>query len=87
MSDILDRIRRVETTPLHGTEAWVELWEVLQDARAEIARLRLTYAERAAVDRARRAFRDMSHNDMTMQQLEDYEALCGLLERTGHGDA
>ena len=36
MSDILDRIRRVETTPLHGTEAWVELWEVLQDARAEI---------------------------------------------------
>ena len=39
MSDILDRIRRVETTPLHGTEAWVELWEVLQDARAEIASL------------------------------------------------
>jgi len=39
VSDILDRIRRVETTPLHGTEAWVELWEVLQDARAEITRL------------------------------------------------
>ena len=39
MSDIIDRIRRVETTPLHGTEAWVELWEVLQDARAEIVSL------------------------------------------------
>jgi hypothetical protein len=34
--DIIDRIRRVETTPLHDTKAWVELWEVLQDARAEI---------------------------------------------------
>jgi len=36
VSDIIDRIRRVETTPLHATEAWVELWEVLQDARAGI---------------------------------------------------
>lgn len=43
----------------------------------------LTDAEREAVDRARQAFRDMDHNDMTMQQLEDYEALCGLLERLG----
>ena len=51
------------------------------EQEAEIARLRLTDAEREAVDRARRAFRDMDHNDMTMQQLEDYEALCGLLER------
>jgi hypothetical protein len=41
----------------------------------------LTDAERAAVDRARIAFRDMDHNDMTMQQIEDYEAICGLLER------
>jgi len=23
----------------------------------------------------------MDHNSMTMQQVEDYEALCGLLER------
>ena len=42
---------------------------------------RLTAAERGAVDRARIAFRDMDHNAMTMQQLEDYEALCGLLAR------
>lgn len=41
----------------------------------------LTDEEREAVDRARRAFRGMDHNDMTMQQLKDYEALCGLLER------
>ncbi len=41
----------------------------------------LTDAEREAIDRARRAFRDMDHNSMTMQQVEDYEALCGLLER------
>ena len=50
MSDILDRMRRVETTPLHGTEAWVELWEVLQDARAEIARLRLAICRLAEQD-------------------------------------
>lgn len=49
MTDIVDRIRSVETTPLDGTEARVKLWEVLQDARAEIARLRLTDAEREAV--------------------------------------
>jgi hypothetical protein len=41
----------------------------------------LTDAERAAIDRARLVFRDMDHNVMTMQQLEDYEALCSLLER------
>jgi hypothetical protein len=44
--------------------------------------VRLTDEEREAVDRARIAFRDMDHNDMTMQQIEDYEAICGLLERT-----
>jgi hypothetical protein len=53
------------------------------EAAQEIARLRLTDAEREAVERARIAFRDMDHNAMTMQQLEDYEALCGLLERLG----
>jgi hypothetical protein len=42
----------------------------------------LTDAEREAVDRVRIAFRDMDHNDMTMQQIEDYEAICDLLERT-----
>jgi hypothetical protein len=42
----------------------------------------LTEAEREALDRARIAFRDMDHNDMTMQQIEDYEAICDLLERT-----
>jgi hypothetical protein len=41
----------------------------------------LTDAEREAVDRVRIAFRDMDHNDMTRQQLEDYEAICHLLER------
>jgi hypothetical protein len=44
--------------------------------------VRLTDAEREAVDRVRIAFRDMDHNDMTMQQIEDYEAICDLLERT-----
>ncbi len=44
--------------------------------------LTLTDEEREALDRARIAFRDMDHNDMTMQQIEDYEALCDLLERT-----
>ena len=43
--------------------------------------MRLTDAEREAVDRARIAFRDMDHNAMTMQQIEDYESLCGLLDR------
>jgi len=42
----------------------------------------LTDEERGAVDRVRIAFRDMDHNDMTMQQIEDYEAICDLLERT-----
>ena len=41
----------------------------------------LTDAEREAVDRARIALRDMDHNAMTMQQIEDYESLCGLLLR------
>ena len=41
----------------------------------------LTDEEREAVDRARIAFRDMDHNAMTMQQIEDYESLCGLLLR------
>jgi len=41
----------------------------------------LTDAEREAIDRVRIAFRDMDHNDMTRQQLEDYEAICHLLER------
>lgn len=41
----------------------------------------LTAAEREALERTRIAFRGMDHNAMTMQQLEDYEALCGLLER------
>ena len=40
MNDIVDRIRKAETTPLHGTESWVDLWAVLQDARAEIVSLR-----------------------------------------------
>jgi len=42
----------------------------------------LTDEEREAVDRVRIAFRDMDHNDMTMQQIEDYEAICDLLQRT-----
>jgi hypothetical protein len=45
----------------------------------------LADAERDAIERARLAFRDMDHNDMTMQQLEDYEALCDLMERIGGG--
>ena len=45
----------------------------------------LTDAERCSVLRSMVAFRDMDHNDMTMQQLEDFEALCDLLERLGGG--
>ena len=65
-----------------GDKAVAAVQRMGDEYRAEIARLRLTDAEREALERARRAFRDMDHNDMTMQQLEDYEALCGLLERT-----
>ena len=50
MTDIIDRIRSAETTPLDGTEAWVELWEVLQDARAEITNLRLAIRRLAEQD-------------------------------------
>ncbi len=53
-----------------------------EELQREVARLRLTGEEREAVDRVRIAFRDMDHNDMTMQQIEDYEAICDLLERT-----
>ena len=53
-----------------------------EELQQKVARLRLTDAEREAVDRVRIAFRDMDHNDMTMQQIEDYEAICDLLERT-----
>jgi hypothetical protein len=63
-------------------DALIQAMERVQQLEAEIARLRLTDEERAAVDRVRIAFRDMDHNDMTMQQTEDYEAICDLLERT-----
>jgi hypothetical protein len=52
-----------------------------EELQREVARLRLTDEEREAIDRVRIAFRDMDHNDMTRQQLEDYEAICHLLER------
>jgi hypothetical protein len=63
-------------------DALIQAMERVQQLEAEVARLRLTDAEREAVDRVRIAFRDMDHNDMTMQQIEDYEAICDLLERT-----
>jgi hypothetical protein len=58
-----------------------EQWGLVPLIRPPVATPTLTDAEREAIDRARRAFRDMDHNSMTMQQVEDYEALCGLLER------
>ena len=42
----------------------------------------LTDEEREVLDRVRIAFRELDHNDMTMQQIDDYEAICDLLERT-----
>ena len=39
MSDVLERIRKAETMPLDA-DGKVALWETLQDALAEIARLR-----------------------------------------------
>jgi hypothetical protein len=63
-------------------DALIQAMERVQQLEAEVARLRLTDEEREAVDRVRIAFRDMDHNDMTMQQIEDYEAICDLLERT-----
>jgi hypothetical protein len=76
--DILDRIRRVETTPLHGTEAWVELWEVLQDARAEITsmldagdRLESQLCEAAKErDSLRLAIRRLAEQDATLSVCE-----------------
>ncbi len=88
MSDVLARLMRwMETSDIDDADV------VLRDAITEIAGLRarlderrrmptLTDAEREAVDRLRIAFRDMDHNDMTMQQIEDYESICDLLERT-----
>lgn len=80
MKDIVAEIRgHLQTMAPHQRARLTA--EQLTKAADEIERLRLTDAERAAIDRARRAFRDMDHNSMTMQQVEDYEALCGLLER------
>jgi hypothetical protein len=63
-------------------DALIQAMERVQQLEAEVKKLRLTDEEREAVDRVRIAFRDMDHNDMTMQQIEDYEAICDLLERT-----
>jgi hypothetical protein len=56
MTDIVDRLKACETRSLvtmseetgqlvRSSESWVELWRCLQDAAAEIARLRLAVAE------------------------------------------
>lgn len=50
MIDVIERLQRAETTPLAGTESWVELWQVLGDARAELKRLRLAPDEREAIN-------------------------------------
>jgi hypothetical protein len=63
-------------------DALIQAMERVQQLEAEVKKLRLTDEEREAVDRVRIAFRDIDHNDMTMQQIEDYEAICDLLERT-----
>jgi len=64
------------------TETERRQYAEIAELEEQVASLRLTDEEREAVDRARIAFRDMDHNDMTMQQIEDYEAICDLLERT-----
>lgn len=72
-----------KTMQMYGGVVRPEYEQALEGAAIQFAGLvRLTDDERDAVDRARQAFRDMDHNDMTMQQLEDYEALCKLLERS-----
>lgn len=78
MSDIAKELRERSLR----AEQEREPLALLDEAADEIERLRLTDEEREAVDRVRIAFRDMDHNDMTMQQIEDYEAICDLLERT-----
>ena len=49
MNDVLERIRKAETMPLDA-DGKVALWETLQDALAEIKRLRITDAEREALE-------------------------------------
>ena len=76
MSDIVAKLRDWRSVHL------ARLHLLMDEAADEIERLRLTDKEREALDRVRVAYRDMDHNDMTMQQIEDYEAICDLLERT-----
>lgn len=49
MSDIIDRIRDTETMPLSSVAARADVQNILQEAREEITRLRLTDAEREAI--------------------------------------
>ena len=88
MPDIVDELRKLpgdRCRPCLEAADEIERLRVnlrLADAGFMWGPPTLTDAEREAVDRVRIAFRDMDHNDMTMQQIEDYEAICDLLERT-----
>ena len=81
MDEAADYVELLEAANAHSHSGFMLVASAVEGMSGEIKRLRVTGAEREAVDRARRAFRDMDHNAMTMQQLADYEALCGLLDR------
>lgn len=86
MSDIVDRIRSVETTPLHRTDQWVELWKVLQDARTEIELLRSNTSEQpnsSLTDAEREALWFAIAYAQNGGSANAESALRGLLERLG----
>ena len=74
MSDIIDRIRDTETMPLSSVAARADVQNILQEAREEIARLRLTDAERDVIARARRLTERVGNTS-------DAQALAALLVR------
>ena len=86
MIDVIERLQCAETTPLDA-DGKTKLWQTLQDARAEIERLRLTDAEREAVERAAAWLFSQAKNRADIHScdllLQDAATLRGLLERTG----
>lgn len=79
MSDIVDRIRIAETAPLDA-DGKVSLFLVLQDARAEITRLReerrwITEEERWAVEQAKAAYEQSDDDDVCERIVRGLESL------------
>lgn len=89
MIDVIERLQKAETRPLDA-DGKTQLWETLQDARAEIARLRLADAEREAVEATivdldgGANFNEQRFWPMLAKRLRERSAtLRGLLERLG----